>query len=527
MNETRDRYTENENCMLTKYYDGSIISELSNEYILPDYLPDIKKIVHTKAQLKSDGKFKNGEKVENGGEVVYTVIYISDGNEIKSVTYSDEYNGMQNVPGMDENDVLISEEYVDQIIFRALNPRKISLRSRAVLHFRIYRTECAYPELNGTEEGIASLEKLEEEGVSFKYNEFDEKEINGTYDFESEKEIKDIIYCDMDFIQAECKYDGRALSVKCEGMIKYLYEASDSSINFECKRFPISHSFDEIQSYSDTEAFYVKFIPGTIKAAVNSNSFGENKMIETDFVYDINIFSYSPNSFIYSSDVFSTEYTEKSEYKNISPTHLNKAYKGSLSLNISKAKKDVGAENLNNIIDAYTVIKRGEIKREGDKNRLYVEATLEWCVLYSTSDGGCDCYCAEEPFRYEIEYNGSEYYDCNVDLYVLKCNARSDDNNLYLDVEAGIDMFIYQEKKLSFVSKCSLEVSTEEDNGFAPVTLCYASDKDTLWDIAKKYKVTLEDISKANPISKNDVLNGKVILIPKRKKNKALYSKVI
>ena len=48
-------------------------------------------------------------------------------------------------------------------------------------------------------------------------------------------------------------HDGRALSVKCEGIIKYLYEASDTSINFESKRFPISHSFDEIQSYSDTE----------------------------------------------------------------------------------------------------------------------------------------------------------------------------------------------------------------------------------------------------------------------------------
>ena len=62
----------------TLLYNGNQHSEISGEFSLPDYLPDVRRILRVKADPHITGKYMNGERLEFEGEVTMTLIYLSE-----------------------------------------------------------------------------------------------------------------------------------------------------------------------------------------------------------------------------------------------------------------------------------------------------------------------------------------------------------------------------------------------------------------------------------------------------------------
>ena len=71
---------------LMQIYEGVKHTEISEEFILPDYLPDIKRIIKVSAKPKIDTKYVTVGKVEYEGDVV-TVLLFVDRKALKMVDY--------------------------------------------------------------------------------------------------------------------------------------------------------------------------------------------------------------------------------------------------------------------------------------------------------------------------------------------------------------------------------------------------------------------------------------------------------
>ena len=72
----KERLDAKENGYIERDVCGEVItSEAAGEYVLPDYQPEIRKILHVRAAVLPSGKYLGGAKAEFAGTVAHTVLY--------------------------------------------------------------------------------------------------------------------------------------------------------------------------------------------------------------------------------------------------------------------------------------------------------------------------------------------------------------------------------------------------------------------------------------------------------------------
>ncbi|MGN1096136.1 MAG: hypothetical protein ACI4QR_07075, partial [Eubacteriales bacterium] len=74
---------EKTNCLLTKAAEKKDTKEITTEYTLPDYLPDVNRLLRVVARIEEPGKYINGDMIEYDGLICYNVIYATSDGKIK------------------------------------------------------------------------------------------------------------------------------------------------------------------------------------------------------------------------------------------------------------------------------------------------------------------------------------------------------------------------------------------------------------------------------------------------------------
>ena len=77
---------------LIKVHSGIKHTEISEEFILPDYLPDIKRVIRADASPRIDGKYLSDGKISFDGEVACRMLYTDESNCLKSVTFTSTFS---------------------------------------------------------------------------------------------------------------------------------------------------------------------------------------------------------------------------------------------------------------------------------------------------------------------------------------------------------------------------------------------------------------------------------------------------
>lgn len=76
---------------LTNSFADDGLIELTDDFVLPEHLDDAKKIIRCEGTLRPGGRYISGQEVEYEGEMVYSVLYITDGNSLKNVVFKAKY----------------------------------------------------------------------------------------------------------------------------------------------------------------------------------------------------------------------------------------------------------------------------------------------------------------------------------------------------------------------------------------------------------------------------------------------------
>ena len=79
--------------------DTVVSSDVSEEFVLPDYVPEVRRVLFTRAQALPESKYISGDTVDFGGTVTYLIIYTDDEGRLCSVPLSSTYEGSCSVKG--------------------------------------------------------------------------------------------------------------------------------------------------------------------------------------------------------------------------------------------------------------------------------------------------------------------------------------------------------------------------------------------------------------------------------------------
>ena len=71
---------------------AEVYSDTHTEYILPDYLGEIKKILTSSAEIRPAAKYSSDDGTESSGIVVYDVLYTDSEGKLSSASFTSDYD---------------------------------------------------------------------------------------------------------------------------------------------------------------------------------------------------------------------------------------------------------------------------------------------------------------------------------------------------------------------------------------------------------------------------------------------------
>ena len=135
----------------------TVFCESVGEYTLPDYLPEIRKLLRIETKLLPTGQFMGNGKAEFTGSTVHTLLYSDENGKLSSAVLNGDYRFA--VPLTAESEMqILAESRIDRVSHRLSGPRRIGIRTAIVSDVRFVVDECV--SMAQAENSDYSYEKL-------------------------------------------------------------------------------------------------------------------------------------------------------------------------------------------------------------------------------------------------------------------------------------------------------------------------------------------------------------------------------
>ena len=78
--------------VLIKTFEGAGTKEVSTEYNLPDYLPDINRLLKVSAKIGESSKYLSADMLEYDGKLKFYIVYATSDGNIRSAEFSTDFS---------------------------------------------------------------------------------------------------------------------------------------------------------------------------------------------------------------------------------------------------------------------------------------------------------------------------------------------------------------------------------------------------------------------------------------------------
>ena len=119
--------------------------QLEVDILLPDYYPEISKILDCGISLSEEAVTLTSDKISISGAAFVTLMYTSAENELRIYETVTKYTKLIDGGNFAADDVCIVDQTVESVNYRAVSPRKMELRGAAAVRVDVFRkteTEC-------------------------------------------------------------------------------------------------------------------------------------------------------------------------------------------------------------------------------------------------------------------------------------------------------------------------------------------------------------------------------------------------
>lgn len=501
-------------------YEGFSQVYVETDVIVPDIKPDIIKILQTDMRPVVTNYRCQNNKLLIDGEIYCGVIYLADSAVIKSINTVQSFNHAVNIDSYSDDMTVFIQCEMESAEHKLINSRKFSLKALVGLDISAERMlsfdvpidiedeeNCCYALKNP----FKTYSKIKVGENSFSVKESLEVP-NG------KPSIAEVLNVNVAVRDAECKSTGGKLMLqgKCSVYTLYCSDEPGNTIEYMEHEFNFSEIIELFDDNSEYSKFNLDFFVFGIDSVVLENSDGDNRilLVEPNIKAVVKCDYCLESEFI--TDIYSTKKEIELEKKKITLSELIEENQTQISI------KDTLMQNGNlEIVKVYNVSAKPHLSGARYENSsVFIDGVLDidlMCITGDVSNPICNLY-KEIPFSHTMAV--SLYDDdiiCDVDLSV---DHVSYNMNLggEVDLRAVLAANVKMIKKQPFeyiVNITENEIqSSDSDNGYY-IRVYFVSKGDTFWEIAKKYRVTVDDIMRINGFETNHELKmGQKIVIP-------------
>ena len=468
-----------------KLCDRNTVCELSNDYTLPDYQPEIRRVLRVSASVLPSSKYVSGSRAELGGTVDYRLLYVASDGKLYSAPLAAEYElsvPLEIDPRVDlgEGITLIANATADSVSARVNAPRKLNVKCRVNADVRAFGT-LMLDELVSGEANIDCIQRLDGEcrseyvcaGVS------ESKEM--LLEFDTASDDTRVIDSNADLLITEAYVD--SFGAKCKGdlMIELLVcnEGTEDSPTYLRRSLPFE---DTVELDGEPNSCIARGYVTDLRVNVE-----EGKIVCEASVFT-EVTAHSETNVSYTKDLYSTErfcetaYNEQSLFTPLYSASSN--FSVSERIELSEGQTAIGA----NVIGVYCEASADDCEYTDGKYAL--SGSCRYTVI-AKKDGEYFCFDQTVPFRYEFA-SGDSPASAHFLVRPTAATARIDGNLLSLSSELYVSAELSKEFFISALSE--VRFGEPLNKKCEDLIVCYPTPDDTLWSISKKYRVPAVNI---------------------------------
>lgn len=460
--------------------------EIYGDIIVPDIKPDIVNIINSNANTYIYKKEVNESKVRLDGNIDAFVIYLADSGETRSIqttlNFSEILEDSQIITTMKarENVNLVTIES------KILNERKISIRAEISLKIEMWENE-EIEFINNIDEEL-DIQKLEEKlTVKSCVGENSNKtSIKENIKANTECKIAEILKTDIELCNLENKISYNKILAKADANIRILYLSEENKIEKIESSIPVM-TFIEIENVSDTNICETEY---NIRNMLYKIDAKDMNCIETQIEYEVNCIAYENKEIDIIQDMYSTK-------RNIT---FNKK-EATLKLSNEEECKKIKIDERVLVEDISTIYDVNCTPVITNKNSSNYEGEVCLDILFEADNrNGLNFQQVKIPFVFK-----SDIEVRNSDLNLL--DKQFTVNNEYVNCSLIINIKDNEKniKNINIIE--NIETQDIEDDCEYKMVVYFVKKGDTIWNIAKKFKVYSKNILKANNLEENCKLN--------------------
>ena len=478
------------------YMPEAVFCESTGDFSLPEYMPEIGKMLKVEPRILSTGRYIGADRAEFSGSVVYSVLYTGEDGEPFYTTLSGDYE--YTVPLGEASDAerveIYDETSLDSISVRASGPRRISVRARIKAQPHIM-----YEKKDGSQDAYRvedeSYQVLEESYTERYHRHFEsgELELSDVFSPSSSPDIEPI-GCDGWAVVSEIVFSNNAVICRGDAEYRVLYfdvSGGERRLHSTKKKLRFEHATE----ISGVCAGAGARATARVISAEMSRAEGQSDISITIRLNIIGELT-TEKKRSYVCDVYSCTHELDVEKK----THRYRSGGVCKNFNFSyhAQKKFPEGMAVSDVCASYGEAKIESVEMKNGVAHVCGSICVD-CILMESVGGSHEysCLSVPMPFKCELALDGaSEEYELSIVPEVSGVRVRMDRDCVSADAELYLCTLISGVESRTIVDKT--EVLRARPARPSAITVYYPDKGESLWSVCKKYSVSLASVRSVN-----------------------------
>lgn len=491
--------------------DTTLFQEETLESIVPDACPDILRIVDMEAAVCLGTKEAQEGKAEVTGTARCAVLYEAESGEgVRRITVNIPFTCTAEVPGLTRQCRLLTEPRVMWADARSLNPRKVLVRVSLAIGVQAFASQSASfcDGVDGQDQnGIQTLEEpqtacfiigVEEKSFTFS----DDLSLSAT-----RPPAAEILKSRVDLVCGESKLIGNKLIFKGEAGLRLVYREPGGGLCSADFTLPFSQIM-EVSGVGEEADCALSVVLTGIDCTLDGD---EGRMMSVALGMLAQAVVREERQVTLLSDIYSTSYDLTVQRRNYTLDRLLEH--GERRITTRELLETTSP--VREVCDVHIHVGLVEAERDGDQGRL--KAELSATVVYLSEEGILESITRTISAMCPVEFPAGA---------TCSCHCACSGEGAAAPAGGGVELRCPLEFRYLFllprqtagVSQVRLEEDAPRDLAARPsIVLRAVEEGERLWDIAKAYGTTMEDIVQANSLGEEAPVAGRVLLIPKKR----------
>ena len=477
---------------------------------LPDYCPDIEKILKCTLVPKIQTKSLSGGQLQIDGYCVVNVLYVESVNKtIRCCEQSVNFSQSFSVRETPENFAIITKTKSEYINCRALSPRRLVMHGAFSLYAKVLATE--KNTLYTPEQGLETLKKQIRiaDLKAFCQEQFTISEEISVAD---KPAVESVLYSNVGVCITDVKAVTGKLMINGELNLRMFYLTDVES--GQTSKLDYILPFNQIIDCDGVDEYTRNIIGCEVMSydlRLKNDIMSDKPAIALDVKLCLTEEGYIVEDEEIVTDAYSVEFASVPEFENLKTIAevipVNEGYMEKLTVKVDSGKiskiLDIYADNISldsspadNAVKASGKINLCMIALDENNFPMFVERSSEYCHVLSSADS-CNALSFGNARAAGISYRLADDSTAEIRLELKICGGAVKNES----TRAVTEVEVFEDKPI-VADPCAL-------------TLYFADKNENLWDIAKAHNTRLDLLLSENSKDDIELDSPQMLLIPK------------